>query len=200
MALLLYALVVLLLFFGIHRLYRRYYRKKQDSIIRRNKKELELRKLEEKNKIAQITHEKLQNEIENKNRELAISTMSILKKNKFLYALKKELGKVSKQDKTIADVINKIDQNINSEDDWKFFEDAFNNADKDFLKRIKSKHDSLTNNDLRLCAYLRLNLTSKEIAPLLNISTKSVEMKRYRLRKKFNLPHEENLIDYILNF
>ncbi|SHI70822.1 helix-turn-helix and ligand-binding sensor domain-containing protein [Pseudozobellia thermophila] len=200
LALLLYTLILVLLFLGIHRLYRRYYRKKQDSIIKQNKKELELQKLEEKDKIAQIINEKLQNEIENKNRELAISTMSILKKNKFLYALKKELSKVSQPDKTIKNVIHKIDQNINSEDDWKFFEDAFNNADKDFLKRIKSKHDSLTNNDLRLCAYLRLNLTSKEIAPLLNISTKSVEMKRYRLRKKFNLPHEENLIDYILNF
>lgn len=63
------------------------------------------------------------------------------------------------------------------------FEEAFNNADKDFLKEIKGKHPSLTSNDLRLCAYLRLNLSSKEIAPLLNISPRSVEVKRYRLRK-----------------
>ena len=99
---------------------------------------------------------------------------------------------------TVQSVINEIDKNINSEDDWKFFEDAFNNADKDFLKRIKTKHEGLTNNDLRLCAYLRLNLSSKEIAPLLNISVKSVEMKRYRLRKKFELPHERK--PYRLHF
>ncbi|MCB0427487.1 MAG: hypothetical protein KDD16_09310, partial [Mangrovimonas sp.] len=62
----------------------------------------------------------------------------------------------------------------------------------------KNNHPDLTSNDLRLCAYLRLNLTSKEIAPLLNISPKSVEVKRYRLRKKMNLPHEDSLTDYIL--
>ena len=68
-----------------------------------------------------------------------------------------------------------------------------------FIKKIKSLHPELTPNDLRLCAYLRLNLPSKEIAPLLNISHRSVEVKRYRLRKKMNLDHKENLTEYILN-
>lgn len=200
LALLAYTMAVLLIFIVVHRLYNNYYRRKQESLIKQNHKELERRELEEKERIAQIQTEKLQNEIDNKNRELAISTMSLVKKNKFLSSLKSQLKEVPNKDRNIRTVIREIDQNINSEDDWKFFEDAFNNADKDFLKRIKSKHDSLTNNDLRLCAYLRLNLSSKEIAPLLNISVKSVEMKRYRLRKKFDLPHHDNLIDYILNF
>ena len=95
-------------------------------------------------------------------------------------------------------VIKIIDKNLNNEDDWAFFEEAFNNADKDFLKKVKAKHPSLTPNDLKLCAYLRLNLSSKEIAPLLNISYKSVEVKRYRLRKKMGLPHESSLTNYIL--
>lgn len=64
---------------------------------------------------------------------------------------------------------------------------------------MKSLHPELTSSDLKLCAYLRLNLTSKEIAPLLNISVKSVEIKRYRLRKKMNLDRNENLTDYILS-
>jgi len=98
----------------------------------------------------------------------------------------------------VKSVIRTIDRNINNADDWKFFEDAFNNADKDFLKKIKGMHTELTANDLRLCAYLRLNLSSKEIAPLLNISVKSVEVKRYRLRKKMDLPHEEGLANYIM--
>jgi len=200
LALLAYTMAVLLIFIVVHRLYNNYYRRKQESLIKQNHKELERRELEKKERIAQIQTEKLQNEIDNKNRELAISTMSLVKKNKFLSSLKSQLKEVPNKDRNIRTVIREIDQNINSEDDWKFFEDAFNNADKDFLKRIKGKHDSLTNNDLRLCAYLRLNLSSKEIAPLLNISVKSVEMKRYRLRKKFDLPHHDNLIDYILNF
>ena len=191
---------VAILFVTVHRLYKRYYRKKQETLIKKSQKELARRELEEKQKIAQILNEKLQDEIEGKNRELAISTMSILKKNKFLSSIKSQLNHVQNKDKSIKSVIREIDRNINSEDDWKFFEDAFNNADKDFLRRIKSKHENLTHNDLRLCAYLGLNLSSKEIAPLLNISVKSVEMKRYRLRKKFDLPHQDNLIEYILNF
>ncbi|MEC8831468.1 MAG: triple tyrosine motif-containing protein, partial [Bacteroidota bacterium] len=199
-AVVIYILILFTLFILVHRIYKSYYKRKQQSLIKKNQKELERRELEEKERIAQIQTEKLQNEIDNKNRELAISTMSLVKKNKFLSSLKSQLKEVPNKDKNIKSVIKEIDRNINSEDDWKFFEDAFNNADKDFLKRIKAKHDSLTNNDLRLCAYLRLNLSSKEIAPLLNISVKSVEMKRYRLRKKFDLPHHDNLIDYILNF
>ena len=70
---------------------------------------------------------------------------------------------------------------------------------KDFLKKVKSTHPTLTNNDLRLCAYLRLNLSSKDIAPLLNISLSSVEIKRYRLRKKMQLTHDEGLTDHLLS-
>ena len=80
------------------------------------------------------------------------------------------------------------------------FKEAFDNADNDFLKKVKQAHSSLTPNDLRLCAYLRLNLSSKEIAPLLNISVRSVEIKRYRLRKKMDLSHEQGLVEYILAF
>ncbi|MDP3352671.1 MAG: LuxR C-terminal-related transcriptional regulator, partial [Flavobacteriaceae bacterium] len=65
-------------------------------------------------------------------------------------------------------------------------------------KKVKKLHPSLTPHDLRLCAYLRLNLSSKEIAPLLNISIRSVEIKRYRLRKKMDLSHNLSLVSYIL--
>ena len=96
-------------------------------------------------------------------------------------------------------VIKIIDSNLNNEDDWRFFEEAFNNADREFLKKIKRIHNKLTKNDLKLCAYLRLNLSSKDIAPLLNISLRSVEIKRYRLRKKMKLTHNEGLTEYILS-
>jgi DNA-binding CsgD family transcriptional regulator len=96
-------------------------------------------------------------------------------------------------------VIKVIDKHLNNQDDWKFFEEAFNNADKDFLKKVKDYHPTLTNNDLRLCAYLRLNLSSKDIAPLLNITLSSVEIKRYRLRKKMHLPKNQGLTDHLLS-
>mgnify|MGYP000882682108 CR=1 FL=1 len=79
------------------------------------------------------------------------------------------------------------------------FKEAFNNTDRDFLMKIKNLHSTLTPNDLRLCAYLRLNLSSKEIAPLLNISARSVEIKRYRLRKKINFQLKWQLVIYVTN-
>ena len=162
------------------------------------KKKLKRKKLKSQKELIQIKNEKLKGEIESKNRELAVSTMSIIKKNEFLHAIKNKLQKAENATQ-IKSVIKTIDRNINNEDDWKFFEEAFNNADKDFLKKVKELHPELTSNDLRLCAYLRLNLSSKEIAPLLNISVKSVEVKRYRLRKKMNLPHENNLNEYLIS-
>ncbi|MGS0526385.1 helix-turn-helix transcriptional regulator [Zobellia nedashkovskayae] len=77
--------------------------------------------------------------------------------------------------------------------------EAFNNTDREFLTRAKELHPNLSSNDLKFCAYLRLNLSSKEIAPLLNISVKSVEVRRSRLRKKLDLKRETKLTDYILS-
>ena len=192
-----YVLIAVIFIFLINRYYINFYRKKEEKIIRMNQNKLELKEIEKKQALIAIKNEKLQQDIEGKNRQLAISTMSMIKKNQFLSRLKKDL-KNSDSMQNISSVIRVIDRNLNSTDDWKFFEEAFNNADKDFLKKVKQSHQSLTNNDLRLCAYLRLNLSSKEIAPLLNISLSSVEIKRYRLRKKMNLSRNQGLTDYLL--
>ncbi len=195
--LVIYGLLLIASFFGINKLYERNYRKQRAKLIEENKKEIALKEMENKQVLMQLKNETLENDIENKNRELAISTMSLIKKNEFLNTIKGKLH--GKNDENLQDVVKIIDRNLNNSDDWKMFEEAFNNADKDFLKKVKSRHPKLTSNDLRLCAYLRLNLSSKEIAPLLNISARSVEVKRYRLRKKMNLPHETNLTNYILD-
>lgn len=197
LAIFLYVLTVFLIAVLIHKFYKRYYRKQREQLLSINKKKLKRKKLKAQKRIVQINNEKLREVVDSKNRELAISTMSIIKKNEFLNAIKDKLKDIN-DNPQVKSVISTIDKNINNSDDWKFFEDAFNNADKDFLKKIKSTHPELTANDLRLCAYLRLNLSSKEIAPLLNISVRSVEVKRYRLRKKLNLPHKDGLADYIM--
>ncbi len=193
-----YCLLLGFIIYGIHRQYRGYYRKQREQLLRENRKKLKRKKLKAEKKIVQIRNEKLSQEIESKNRELAVSTMSLIKRNEFLNQIKKELVG-AKDNKDIKSVIRIIDRNINSEDDWRFFEEAFNNADKDFLKKVRTLHPDLTSQDLRLCAYLRLNLSSKEIAPLMNISVRSVEVKRYRLRKKMDLERETNLTDHILS-
>jgi len=193
----LYTILVGSLLYCIHFFNKRHFKKQQQKLIKKQEQEVVLAKLEIEQELMKIKNEQLNNDIKSKNRELTISSMSIIKKNKILNRIKKELveeNNFTKNDR----VIKTIDDNINSNKDWKFLEKALNNADKDFFKKIKKIHPKLTPNDLRFCAFLRLNLSSKEIAPLLNISVRSVEIKRYRLRKKMNLPHEGSLIDYIL--
>ncbi|PQJ81532.1 helix-turn-helix and ligand-binding sensor domain-containing protein [Polaribacter glomeratus] len=192
----LYIFLFIYLAYLVNDLHRKYYRNQREKLLEKAQKELELQELESSQKIIKLNNEKLRNDIEGKNRELATSTMSIIRKNEFLSSIKTEL--VSGGKENLNKVVKIIDKNLNNTDDWKMFQEAFNNADKKFLDKIKSKHPELTPNDLRLCAYLRLNLSSKEIAPLLNISPRSVEVKRYRLRKKMNLPHDENLTSYII--
>jgi len=192
----LYILLALLSFYLVHVFSKIYYAKQRKELLEKAQKEAALKDLESSQQIIKLNNDKLRADIESKNRELANSTMSIIKKNEFLNDIKNELLEGS--GKNITKVVKIIDTNLNNTDDWKLFEEAFNNADKKFLDKIKAKHPELTPNDLRLCAYLRLNLTSKEIAPLLNISPRSVEVKRYRLRKKMNLDHNANLTNYIL--
>lgn len=197
--LVLYVLIFLSLVFVTHMLYKNYYKKKERLFQLRAERELRMKETEAQHKIIQIKNEQLKQDIDSKNRELAISTMSLIKKNEFLSHLKNDLSGIDPKNSKLKKVIHIINKNINSSDDWEFFEKAFNNADKDFFKKIKKEHPTLTPDDLKLCAYLRLNLSSKEIAPLFNISTRSVEVKRYRLRKKMNLSKEQNLIEYMLS-
>ena len=190
--------IFILIAFIINKAYERYYAKVQLRIIKENNQKLELIELRNKDKLIQLENKNLEENIESKNRELAIATMAILKKNQFLQTILNDLENME-SNPVITRVLRLIKQKSKKTDDWEFFREAFDNSDKNFLKNIKSKHPKLTHNDLRLCAYLRLNLTSKEIAPLFNISPKSVEIKRYRLRKRMDLSRDVNLIDYILN-
>ena len=192
-----YILSLVLFFFIVHNIYKRYYKKQRQNLLEKANREIKLKELESKQILTQFKNEKLKIKVESKSRELAVSTMSLIKKNEFLNSIKSELLKLDANN-NVKQIIKIINNNLNNTDDWKLFEEAFNNADKDFLKKVKDKHPELTPNDLRLCAYLRLNLSSKEIAPLLNISSRSVEVKRYRLRKKMNLPHESSLTNYII--
>ncbi|MGY5846015.1 triple tyrosine motif-containing protein [Salegentibacter sp. HM20] len=199
LAIVIYVLLFLLLIFLLHKLYSSYYDKQKARLIEENRKKLEIKQLESQQEIITLQNRQLETDVTSKNRELAASTMNLIKKNEFLNELKEQLSEAKNKD-DIQKVISVINKNINEKDNWKLFKEAFDNADKDFLQSVKAAHPNLTSNDLKLCAYLRLNLSSKEIAPLLNISVRSVEIKRYRLRKKMELDHDQGLVEYILAF
>ncbi|MGE0079061.1 MAG: triple tyrosine motif-containing protein [Bacteroidales bacterium] len=156
--------------------------------------------------IIKLQNDNLQADIQYKSSQLALSTMSIVRKNELLMEIGKELTDMKGElgyrvPNKYFDKINKlINQNIDNENDWEVFEKLFDQAHQNFFKRLKDAYPSLTSSDLRLCAYLRMNLSSKEIAPLINITVRGVEERRYRLRKRLNLPTEESLTDFILKF
>ena len=195
--LLVYTIVFVVLWILIHNLYKRHYNNQKNKLLEKKQRIFSIAQLENEKVIMKLKNEKLEHDIDSKSRELAASTMSIIKKNELLSTIKNEL-KAVKHDSHVKPVIKIINNNLTDTSDWEMFREAFNNADSGFIKNVKSAHPNLTPNDLRLCSYLRLNLSSKEIAPLLNISARSVEIKRYRLRKKMDLLHEKSLVEYIL--
>tara|TARA_B100000787_G_scaffold29375_3_gene19604 strand:+ start:26607 stop:29399 length:2793 start_codon:yes stop_codon:yes gene_type:complete len=197
-ALIIYFFSAILILMIINVLHRNYFKNRQEKLLKQKEKEIEIKQLENEQQLMYFKNLDLQKDIDSKNRELGLSTMNLIKRNELLGAIKKELDSTKNID-NITTVVKLINKNLNTTDDWRLFEEAFKNTDKGFMKKLKSEHSNLTSNDLRLCTYLRLNLSSKEIAPLLNISVRSVEVKRYRLRKKMNLPHEASLSSYILD-
>ena len=163
-------------------------------------------KLKSEQEIMKLQNEKLQSEISHKNMQLADSTLSIIKKNEVLIEIKNELEK-QKEDlgarypaRYLQRLTTLIDKNITNDNDWEMFEALFDQAHENFFKRLKQSFPDLTQSDLKLCAYLKLNLSSKEIAPLLNISIRGVEIRRYRLRKRLSLTSDNNLVEYIMQF
>jgi DNA-binding CsgD family transcriptional regulator len=194
----LYLFGMLLGTISVHKANKRHYHKRQEKLIEKNKREMDLAKVKNEKEIIRIKNEQLEEDFKSKSNELAASTLSIIKKNELLYKVKDQLIDSVEDRETIRPIINIIEKSLKKNDDWEMFKEAFDNADRKFLKNLKKAHPNLSPNDIKLCAYLRLNLSSKEIAPLLHISARSIEIKRYRLRKKMNLSHDENLVNYIL--
>jgi DNA-binding CsgD family transcriptional regulator len=169
----------------------------------------EKRKAEKQNsekEIMKLQYDKLQSEISHKNMQLADSTLSIIRKNEVLIEIKSELEKQKEElgprypARYLQRLTTLIDKNISNDNDWEIFEALFDQAHENFFKRLKTSFPDLTQSDLKLCAYLKLNLSSKEIAPLLNISIRGVEIRRYRLRKRLGLSSDDNLVEYIMQF
>ncbi|MBV5313371.1 MAG: regulator [Prolixibacteraceae bacterium] len=173
-------------------------------IIERTRQKESRDREERERELIKLRNEKLQAELSFKSSELASSTMAIIKKNEFLMNVKDMLRIQKEQlgtrypDKYYDTLVQKIDDNMASQDEWKVFEANFERAHEQFMNTLKDNYIDLTPSDLRLCAFLRMNLSSKEIAPLLGISVRGVENHRYRLRKKLNLDADSNLTEFII--
>lgn len=174
--------------------------------IHQARQEILAESLESEKKLVQLEKEKIESEMIHKNKQLANSVSGLLKKNEFLIQLREELqkivGKTSNPavEERLQKIMTRVDDNLEADNEYQQFEDHFDAVHDDFLKILKKAYPQLTPKDLRLCAYLRMNLSTKEIAPLMNISPRGVEISRYRLRKKMTLSHDANLIEFMLKF
>ncbi|MEO8403519.1 MAG: triple tyrosine motif-containing protein [Chitinophagaceae bacterium] len=191
------------------------YRKQQKKLLKERQKhqdeqkklaylhQLELEKAEKE--VVKLRNEKLETEIEFKNSELASTAMHLVQKEEFLLKIKDELQHLNKpgNDKADPTDLKKILRILSEEEklneEWEQFSVHFNKVHSDFLIRLKEKYPSLKPHELKLCAYLRMNLSSKEIAQLMSISVRGVEISRYRLRKKFEIPTEMNLFQFLFD-
>lgn len=169
-------------------------------------KEAQMReeRLEHEKAVIELSKSKLESEIQSKNSELATTVMSAVKQNETLLKIKDDIGTALKQpnnddlQKQLKRVIRVIDQELKPDEAWDQFELLFNQIHENFLQKLKERYPELTSRDLKLCAYLRMNLNSKEIAPLLSLSVRGVEDLRYRVRKKMGLDTSVNLAEFIL--
>ncbi|CAM4091269.1 helix-turn-helix and ligand-binding sensor domain-containing protein [Gillisia limnaea] len=152
-------------------------------------------------KLNNLEKERLLDEITLKRKELANTTMIAAKKNEVLMEIQGELnkdkGKFTDQFQ-LKRIINKINKAIKNEDEWQVFETNFTELHEDFFRTLLKSYPELSNKDLKLCSYIKMNLSSKEIAPLMGISVRGVEVHRYRLRKKMELDSKENLTSFLI--
>jgi len=202
----LYLILFGFLAYGVYWYIRRLFLIKKEKI-RLEQEEIRSKEIEKREKqIIALENEKLESDLTIKSKELAVSTMTIIKKNEILVNIKEEVIAQKKAlgsqypNKYYDKLIRLLDENLSSEDDWAIFQTNFDRIHENFFRNLHIKYTDLTPNDLRFCAYLRLNLSSKDIAHLMNISLKGVEVGRYRIRKKIGLPSTKSLTEFMIEF
>ncbi|MDW7691549.1 helix-turn-helix transcriptional regulator [Flammeovirgaceae bacterium SG7u.111] len=175
---------------------------------RRRLVELELQqmKLEKENELITKDKKQLEEVVINKSKELANYTVLLVGKRELLASMNeelKELKALAKNEKTrekIRLLAKKINTNLQDEKYLHVFDTNFERVHKAFFDDLKATYPSLTQKELRLCGFVKMNLTNKEIAAILNISVRGVETARYRLRKRLDLDHEVNMVEFLEQF
>jgi len=156
--------------------------------------------------IIKLKNEKLETEIGLKSQALTSSAMHLIQKNQLLNQIKNTLKNLNKEQedkslvKELSRIVRSIDKDLSTGTQWDQFQLNFDQVHGNFITRLKDAYPGLTPQELRFSAYIRMNLSTKEIANLLNISVRGVEIGRYRVRKKLELKRENNLSDFILRF
>ncbi|MBI5370669.1 MAG: transcriptional regulator [Sphingobacteriales bacterium] len=202
LAYLIYTLLLASLVFALYKWQRRKFHQQEEQFAEEQRKlkyvhQLEMEQTEKE--IIKLQNEKLTSEILSKQKKLADVSLHLAERGDALIKVKDELQKLYKKtggDHDVKKALHLVNDIEESESNWEQFASHFDEINNNFLKKLKSRFPSLTNTDLKVCTYLQLKLSSKEIAQLLNISVRGVEISRYRLRKKLQVPTEQSINDY----
>ena len=151
-----------------------------------------IHELSEEKEIENRAKWRIKSKLESKEREVISFLLQLSQKNELLVFVQKQLKKMASVDAQQA-----LKEINSSSVDWESVVQELENLHPGFLNRLVIKHPNLTSKEKKLCSYLRLGLSSKEIAGLLNVQTKSVEVSRGRLRKKLRLNRENRLKEYL---
>ncbi|MCX7985837.1 MAG: LuxR C-terminal-related transcriptional regulator [Bacteroidales bacterium] len=197
-------LLAIAIFLIIYFYLRQFIRKNNEKILLQKQK-LQALQIEKEKEIAQLQSSKLQQELQYKIKELESTTLSLIHKNERFIELRDRLNEIMASAPTplqrqLSQIVKSINQDLDDEKNWENFERHFNPIHDNFLKRFAEAFPDLTHNDLKLCALIRMNMSNKEIASFLNISLRSVESRRYRIRKRMGIDSDINLNDFIVRF
>jgi len=167
----------------------------------KHQKEILHLELEAQNKLKLQEYEKhiLEVQIQSKASEVAAKSLSIAKQSEMIESIQKALESESDISNLRSRIKKSIKINAINQNEWQSFEKNLLQSNEDFVQRLSNKYPILTAKDIKLCIYLKMNLSSKEIAPLMNISFRGVELHRYRLRKKLGLSAEVSLTKFMIN-
>lgn len=197
---LLYVLFLLGIVYLIIKWQKKKHKKVQDQLRYIHSLELE----NNEKQIINLKNEKLEAEVSYKNRELTTTTMHLIQRGKLLKRIKEEWSELVQDKKYLEDdiqfkrILRLLNVAERNDSDWESFSIHFDQVHSNFLSSLKNHFPELSRNDLKMCAYVKMNLSSKEIAQLMNLSIRAVEVSRYRLRKKLPISSEINLHDYLL--
>ena len=185
-------------------------KKEKERQMKEQQMEFHLAEEKKEKELAKLRSKQLEVELKHKSSELSDSAMNLVRKNDMLQAIDQNMEQLSESVrreetkarlvKKIGDIRKEIKMHMNDDDNWNKFEENFNLVYDNFSQKIMEAFPQLKKSDLKLCVYLRMGLSSKEMASLLNTSVRSIETARYRLRKKLDIDTGSNLTDFIQSF
>lgn len=201
--LLIYILLISVIFYLYYKWNKIRYKQKlafREEELKHQKKILEV-EMKAENELNSKEYEKhiLELEIKSKSSEVVGKSLSIAKQSEMLDSIQEILNHQTDFNTLKSEIKKVIKSNLLNKHEWETFEENLNQIHNQFSNNLSKKYPNLTSKDIKLCMYLKMNLSSKEIAPMMNISFRSIEIQRYRLRKKMNLAKEENLSKFLLS-